>query len=345
MHAQPGRVSTVDALRGIASISVAWFHFTQANPALGQGLLKSSGKYGWLGVDMFFVISGFVIPYSLQKIRFGHEQFWRFLAKRIVRLDPPYFADICFVVLLAYLAPFVPGFRGGRPHFTATQLLCHVAYLNSVVGKPWINPVFWSLGIEFQYYLLMGLIFPLLAAPSRLIRALTIGALLVPGFFVVRPSLLFAHLPAFVAGILTFERKIGYMSNRSFLGGLALTCMVAGFGGGPSIAAIGAGTALVIAFVELRGKILIWLGLISYSLYLVHVPVGGKIIDLGARYTHGAIGQIIVLIAAVACSILAAWVLYRAVELPSQRFSSRISYGRPSVRDARDPAQCRVAAD
>jgi hypothetical protein len=69
----------------------------------------------------------------------------------------------------------------------------------------------------------------------------------------------------FVAGILTFERKIGYLSNQSFLGGLVLTCTVAGFGGGPSIAAISAVTALVIAFIEFGGKILTWLGLISYS--------------------------------------------------------------------------------
>jgi peptidoglycan/LPS O-acetylase OafA/YrhL len=345
MRVQPGRIRTLDALRGIASVSVAWFHFTQANPALGQGILKSSGKYGWLGVDVFFVISGFVIPYSLQKAKYTHEQFWRFLAKRIVRLDPPYFVNICFVVVLAYVVPFVPGFRGAQPAFTATQLLSHFAYLNSVIGKPWVNPVFWSLGIEFQYYLLIGLIFPLLASSRRLVRTLTMGALLVSGFLVASPSLLFAHLPVFLAGILTFERKVGHLSNRSFLGGLVLTCIVAGFGGGPWIAAISAGTALVIAFIEFGGKVLTWLGLISYSLYLVHVPVGGKIVDLGAHYTHGMIGVTVVLIAATACSILAAWILYLAVELPSQRFSSRIAYSRPSVRDAREPGQCAVTAD
>jgi peptidoglycan/LPS O-acetylase OafA/YrhL len=67
MQSQSDRIVTVDALRGVASLSVAWFHLTQPNPALAPGIIKSSGAYGWLGVHIFFVISGFVIPYSLDK--------------------------------------------------------------------------------------------------------------------------------------------------------------------------------------------------------------------------------------------------------------------------------------
>jgi peptidoglycan/LPS O-acetylase OafA/YrhL len=344
MQTQSARVLTVDALRGIASISVAWFHFTQANPTLGAGILKASGKYGWLGVDVFFVISGFIIPYSLQKSRYGYRQFWTFLSKRIVRLDPPYIANICFVLALAYLVPLVPGFRGAWPHFTAAQLLSHFAYLNSVVGKPWINPVYWSLGIEFQYYLLIGLIFPLLAASRGLTRMLTTGALLVPSFFLPRVSLLFVHLPLFAAGILTFQFKTGRLSKWAFLTALVLTCVVAGFGVGPLIAITCTLTALVIAFVEFGGRVLTWLGMISYSLYLMHVPIGGKIIDLGGRFTRGEIGEILVLAAATAGSVLAAWVLYKIIELPSQRLSSRICYSRQPRPDGEDSVACTAAA-
>src|SRR5229473_3266591 len=106
-----GRVTTVDALRGIASLSVAWFHFTHGNPTfLSEGVLKSSGEYGWAGVHMFFVISGFVIPYALYKAQYSSRQFGRFLAKRIIRLDPPYFADIGLILALAYLVPLIPSF-------------------------------------------------------------------------------------------------------------------------------------------------------------------------------------------------------------------------------------------
>jgi peptidoglycan/LPS O-acetylase OafA/YrhL len=339
-----GRVATVDALRGIASLSVAWFHFTNANPALAPGIVKTSGSYGWLGVYIFFVISGFVIPYSLEKANYGYRQFWSFLSKRIVRLDPPYFANMAFILALAFVVPLVPGFRGPQPHFTASQLLSHVAYLNSVVGKTWINPVYWSLGIEFQYYLLIGLIFPMLCASRVAIRMLTMLSLLVPGFFVPGGSLLFVHLPLFVAGILTYQYKVGRLSKGCYFGGLAVTAMVTGFGPGVVIAVTCAITSLVIAFVGFGGRILTWLGSISYSLYLMHVPIGGKIVDLGTRFRHGEFVPSLFLIAAIGASIFSAWVLYRLVECPSQRLSSRISYGKKGERQGEDAVGCSVAA-
>lgn len=56
-------------LRGMVS-----FYASQSGS--WPGVLKASGKYGWLGVDVFFVVSGFVIPYSLDKAKYGNRQFW-----------------------------------------------------------------------------------------------------------------------------------------------------------------------------------------------------------------------------------------------------------------------------
>jgi peptidoglycan/LPS O-acetylase OafA/YrhL len=344
MQSQSDRIATVDALRGVASLAVAWFHLTQPNPALAPGIIKSSGAYGWLGVHIFFVISGFVIPYSLGKAKYEPRQFWRFLSKRIVRLDPPYFANICFILVLAFIVPLVPGFRGPQPHFTATQLLSHVAYLNSIVGNQWINPVYWSLGIEFQYYLLVGVIFPLLAASSGTVAMLTMGALLLSGLFASQLFLLFVHLPLFVIGILTYRYRVGRLSKWWFLVTLGATCIVTGFRLGPIIAIIGLLTSLVIAFISVRSRILGRLGMISYSLYLMHVPVGGKIIDLGVRFRHGQLVPALFLVAATAGSIVAAWILYRIVELPSQRLSSRISYRHQGATEAENRISCTAAA-
>ncbi len=217
------RIATVDALRGIAAFGVAWFHFTNLNSAfLPEGFLKSSGRYGWLGVEMFFVISGFVIPHALYRAQYQLPHYGRFLAKRIIRLDPPYLADICLVLALAYVVPLAPQFRGGPPMYSFAQLLGHLGYVNSLIGKPWVNPVFWTLGIEFQYYLLIGLIFPVLVSSNRLIRLALMLALLLPAFFAPRPSLIFTWLPFFVAGILTFQKKVGHLSDGFFATGLAV---------------------------------------------------------------------------------------------------------------------------
>jgi peptidoglycan/LPS O-acetylase OafA/YrhL len=73
-------------------------------------------------------------------------------------------------------------------------------------------------------------------------------------------------------------------------------------------------TALAIAFVTLRSSLLTWLGLMSYSLYLVHVPIGGKVVNLGARYAHGLYSEITVLFLACLASLFVAYLLYWAVE-------------------------------
>ncbi|WP_081599255.1 acyltransferase family protein [Prochlorothrix hollandica] len=66
------QLEVINFLRGIAALSVAWFHFTNGNvDFLDPGLLKFSGKYGYLGVEIFFVISGFIIPYSLWRSQFN----------------------------------------------------------------------------------------------------------------------------------------------------------------------------------------------------------------------------------------------------------------------------------
>src|ERR1035441_2897196 len=67
-----------------------WYHCTVGSGVIHDGWLYRSGKYGWLGVEIFFVISGFIIPYSLYKAGYRVSDFTRFLLKRIARLDPPY---------------------------------------------------------------------------------------------------------------------------------------------------------------------------------------------------------------------------------------------------------------
>ena len=301
---------------------------------------------------MFFVISGFVIPHSLYKAQYHLPQYGRFLARRIIRLDPPYIADICLVLALSYVVPLVPIFHGSPPTYSLSELLGHLGYANSLIGKPWVNPVFWSLGIEFQYYLLIGLIFPLLVTSNRLVRLASIVALLVPAFFISEASLIFAWLPFFVAGILTFQKRAGLISGGLFAAGLAVVFSIAWSEGRYGIGALQLPsavvmllTALAISVVKLRSSLLNWLGMISYSLYLVHVPIGGKVVNLGGRFANGLYSKLTVLIFAVLTSLLAAYLLYWAVELPSQRLSSKISYRRPWERVSGGEIQVPPVAD
>jgi peptidoglycan/LPS O-acetylase OafA/YrhL len=330
MHQEPaavrGRLGTIDGLRGFAAFAVAWFHFTNGAPLLPNGWLKSSGQYGWLGVEIFFVISGFIIPYSLYRAGYQGRDFGLFLVKRIARLDPPYLANILLVVGLSYVVVLAPGFSSEWPRYTWTQLLGHLAYVNSIVGEPWVNVVYWSLGIEFQYYLMIGALFPLLVHRRPWVRFGFLAGLVLSGILVPRTSLVFVWFPLFVTGILTFQRKAELMSGRAWLAGVGVTCAICWFLNGPLVAVVVVATALVIQFVRIPCSRLTDLGLISYSLYLLHVPVGGKIVNLGARVAHSFPAQLLVLAAAVAGSITASVAFYRWIELPSQRLSASVRY-------------------
>jgi len=130
-----GRIAIVDSLRGIAALAVAWYHFTNGGHLLTAGVLKSSGEFGWLGVEVFFVISGFIIPYSM--FRSGYQlrsNGSTFILKRVIRLDPPYLLAIVMTIALAYASAAVPAFRGSEPAFTGLQILSHFGYLTGSLG-------------------------------------------------------------------------------------------------------------------------------------------------------------------------------------------------------------------
>jgi peptidoglycan/LPS O-acetylase OafA/YrhL len=120
---------------------------------------------------------------------------------------------------------------------------------------------------------------------------------------------------------------------------LLVTGTASWFVNGAIIAIVGISTALVIQFVHLRSSRLTDFGLISYSLYLLHVPIGGKIMNLGGRFAHTLPALILVLAAAVVGSVAAAALFYRFIELPSQRLSSSVRYS----SDREEPAPAVLA--
>lgn len=321
------RVSVLTPLRGVASFAVLWFHFTQGNPDfLPNGLIKSSGHYGWLGVEMFFVISGFVIPWSLYNSQYSLRRDWkRFVAKRIIRLDPPYLCSIAFIVALNW------AFHDQT--VTAPQLLAHLGYANAVMRYEWVNPVYWTLAIEAMFYVAVAIGFPYLARIDK--SPLVYLLILTLPFLVSDERWIIHYLPLFGMGIATFQFLIDRRQPWRYLGLLIALTTVGGLVMSWPMAFAGLGTAVVIASIpqwELRP--LAWLGQISYSLYLLHLPIGGKIVNFGARYADSLLARLIVLAVAVAASLLGAWLLWRFVEMPAQRWSSAIRYG---TREAGSP--------
>lgn len=325
----PTRIEILEPLRGLAALAVAWYHLTSRGTLLPQdSWIRASGAFGWLGVEVFFVISGFIIPYSLLR---GHyfirKDFGRFLAKRIIRLDPPYLITICILLVVASFITLAPGPEGESPEISVPQVLCHLGYLNAFLGYEWLSPVFWTLAIECQYYILVAIAFPLFASTKPLPRLASLALLTVSGVVLDQGQFVFRYGGLFSLGILTFQKHLGFWSARQYLALLIPIAMFTILTLGLLNGLAGMVTALIIAFVKVKQyRLLAFIGSMSYSLYLMHWPVGILITRIGSQFADTLPLQIAVLATALTASFVAAYIMYRLVERPAQRWSSSIRY-------------------
>jgi len=313
-------------LRGLAALSVCWYHMTISYPA--GSIIKSVSKFGWLGVEVFFVLSGFIIPYILflsgYKLR---NNFGKFILKRLIRLYPPYIIAVILVLILWHLSAITPGFKGVNPEYSSAQVLLHLGYLNDIFDYPWFNPVFWTLAIEFQYYILISLIFPLVVCKKDYYRRIGMIILCLLPVIAEAKAFVFSYLGLFSLGILTFQYFSKLISSREYLILYILASASLFMTFGTLIALLGMATALVIGFLKINvNRVFIFLGSISYSLYLIHVPVGSRAVHLGQRLVSTEYEYLFISLIGVILSIAFASLFYIYIEKPSQAWSSKIKY-------------------
>lgn len=316
----PKFLYSVECLRGLAALSVTWFHLTNNFAA---SWVKSSGQLGWLGVEAFFVISGFIIPYSLFLSDYKVSQFWRFILRRMVRLEPPYLLSIIIVVSLAYLSASVPGFRGEAPSYCLPQIAAHLLYVVPLTRYSWINVVYWTLAYEFVFYIFAGLAYPALvkkAAFPLQILLLSLFCCLV--LYQALPS----QLLLFALGVMSFRCLVGIDSIVCYLALVALLGVTIAHISGAIYLFVVLTTCGVLVFVRVpHFAALGFLGSISYSLYLLHVPIGGRIINLGRRICDSSECDFGLSILALLVCLVAATVYWRLIEQPAHAASKCIS--------------------
>lgn len=313
-------------LRALAALAVCFFHFRRES-ITSTGAVSSLSSYGYLGVDVFFVISGFVIPLMLFKMKFRLADSGSFLLSRFLRLYPAYAAAGVLAIALWFLSSWIPGFRGESPSISFSGLLSNSLLICGFTGDDWIIPVFWTLAIEAQYYLIIAVSFPLLANESKRIRyGVLVAWVVAPLLAGVGPTV-FTWSALFAVGILCYlkaNRMIGTLGFWIFFSAAFLAHALTT---GPISAATGASTGLVILyFPEVRSRILIWIGSISYSLYLLHTAVGGRVMNLAVRLPDTPIIQGVALLLAVVLAITASAIFFRLIERPSHKFSRSVRH-------------------
>jgi peptidoglycan/LPS O-acetylase OafA/YrhL len=318
-------IASIEVLRGLAAVIVCLYHFTNGhhNFISEQNWLKAIAGKGWLGVEVFFVISGFVIPFAMARNAYQWRNFPTFLLKRWVRIDPPYWLSILFVLGINTLALC---WLVDSPSVSLERILLHFAYL--LVFFPshdWLNGVYWTLAIEFQYYILIALLFPLLNHARYF--WLVIGALLTASVFSNAPAFFFDYAMFFVLGFLLFQRYEKRMHEAMFV--LASTAVFGLIFYKFSLQYCLAGFfpwLLIAYWPNAQLRVLRWLGMISYSLYLIHLPLAKKLIPLAAQHLEGDGPRLVFVLLLFAFTLLLAFAFFHLIEKPAIRWSNFFQY-------------------
>jgi len=328
----------LDALRGVAALSVFLYHLqfnVMTRKVLGPSVL-SMLDYGCRGVQVFFVLSGFVIAYSLRNTVLGPRSMIRFAIRRQFRLDPPYWAALGMTLLLPVFYRLVH-VRSIDPFPGLRTIALNLLYVQDITRTTRIMSVSWTLCIEVQFYICFVLLLWLgqRGQPAGRPSLLTLLIITVTGIGSVlvrkESGWMLAHWCLFAAGVLCCWATF----HRSTTWGLVLQVLVliCAFRYG-SVYVVGTAAVLGI-FVAGRcgalesftgGPILQYLGRISYSLYLVHCLAFNFVLNTGAHFAHTNKAAIwFWVIACVPATLFAAHLFYLFVERPSVRWASRFS--------------------
>jgi peptidoglycan/LPS O-acetylase OafA/YrhL len=321
------KLVSLEMLRGIAAFFVCYYHLTGEGSLTKENIFRKMGTWGWSGVEIFFVISGFVIPYAMYSKNYAPKNFFTFLKKRVIRIEPPYLISVVLIIVLNYVSTLSPYYRGAPFSFNLVNTLSHIGYINAFTGQTWLNPAYWTLAIEFQYYILVALCFGLLTSTNKYIR-IGISLVLLSTSFLPFPkeSLIFYYIGYFVLGISLFQYYSKVSSLWEFLTMALISALLIFYTHNLVLVLIALSTAFIIIQVHKVPPILQKLGLFSYSLYLLHIPIGGRFVNLCGALTTNETYRTIAAFAGIAVSLFASYWFYRFVERYSQKMAARIKY-------------------
>lgn len=318
------RLVAVDALRGIAAMAVVLFHFTtrftQLYPATSTPSV--SFPYGYLGVNLFFIISGFVIFMTLEKTRRPMD----FVVSRFSRLFPTYWAAV--VITFATVSVFgLPG-----KEVTLLQAAGNLLMVHGFLWIPHVDGVYWTLEVEMLFYAWMLLLYST-GWLSRIhwalwsllaLRLIYHGAAVWAGVdlsWTVSRVLILPYIAWFALGISVYRILWPHDDSAGWAWGTALAAVLCiAVVDGPALGVLAVGLAWAVWAAAagrapaLSHPALVFLGTVSYPLYLVHENIGWVIerslLAAGWTFDLAALAALVVI-------LVLAWLLSRAVEKPA----------------------------
>ncbi|MEU3456047.1 acyltransferase [Micromonospora sp. NPDC006766] len=336
-----GRLTIIDGLRLVAALMVAMYHYTGyapgvrdawgAGPEVAFPWLRGASAYAFLGVELFFIISGFVICMSCWGRTPG-----AFFRSRVTRLYPAYWAAVLITTAVVTVWPTV------RARRSWSDVLLNLTMLQNPLDRPPVDAVYWTLWNEALFYLLFSVVVWRGLTLSRTIE-FCYGWLIASVLSVnsdlplLRRLLQPEYAPFFVAGIALY--LIYRFGPDLMLWGLVgASYLLAQFWTARRVAHVGAdildrqlspavGVLLITAFFLVMTVVALgwtariqwrWLttaGLLTYPFYLLHEYIGWAIIHA----VRDVAPRPVVLVAVVLLMLGAAWLVHRLIERPVAR--------------------------
>jgi peptidoglycan/LPS O-acetylase OafA/YrhL len=359
------RLTALDGLRGVAILLVMGFHyFYHLESFYYKSTLYPYGetfsnvvifKYGYMGVELFFIISGFVIAMTLE----SSKSLLDFAIRRFVRIWPAliFSAIVTFFLLNWSDAPFALTRRQFWPNFLPSLTLTPTSLWSGLFPKvDFVTGVYWSLVVEIRFYMI-ALILYWLFARQNLARNLVVFTVLIyvvrallrrwlPGYNGVYDGFFIPdYMPWFAAGAVFYEVYKERLAKGAALVLLAVAYAMiarislnyAPIGRDPIIASSFALLSLVLFwFLSTRPasmrifevRPLVWIGECSYSIYLYHYAVGMILISQVSKTI--SLGSQLLLVAGVYLLIFAVGRFsYATVENPARRWLTKLLIGPP----------------
>lgn len=325
------RLEFLDSLRGLAALMVACAHFIERTPLHNSFLFKHV-NFGQVGVVCFFVLSGMVIPYSLKE---GKRAVSGFIISRFFRLYPAYWFSI-FLSTITFL------FVTHRP-LDARTLLSNLTMFQSLLRSPDMFGVYWTLIIELLFYFSCAFLFKINLLKSKAsVFLISIGLIAIAIAFSYVRYVLEKKVPVAIPlamslmffGSLWRSVSIGVATRSdikmclayllTFLVALAPICLMSynkDYGNGENASSyiasylIGiAVTTLLTTRLKLNAGFLVFLGSISYSVYLIHpffLEIASTSTDMEGRFNPVTFATYLL------ATIALATFSYKVIEKPS----------------------------
>ena len=351
------RIVELDALRALAAINLLLFHFTHVYH-VKYGYTSPLGwefPYGKYGVQLFFMLSGFVNAMTLLRKRTPSD----FLAARIIRIFPAFWMVLVVNAILFTVAPLAAN------GISWDQWLANLTVMPNIFGYECIEPVTWTLQIELLFYGIILFLFvtkllerPLIATLGAMSLSLLVGLTVkyewLAGYATAQHwvnslenVLIIKYLPLFFVGILLNEikNKRGLLSQN--IAGIVVCSIVFHLiddHGHNPVMTIGLTGLLALSCFGLvpllRLKPLVFISTISYSLYLMHNNLGTTFIY---HLNQNGIGSWLSMIIATVLVIIVSTFSTYCIELPMSNWlkqkwmawkSSRQATAQPSLNEA-----------